>query len=541
MSSKQILTQQNKDLRTRLENNRIKSELLLSSHESEIAELKEQQSKKDSTIAILQSEILQLTKELGEAKDLQAAAIEKKIEAAVAKATGSILGELAKAHDEILRLKSIINKDSSNSSKPPRTDGFKEIQNLREPSNRSRGGQPGHPGRRLCLPGNLEELVERGVVKQHVVDHTTGSEEYVSRYIIDVEVITTITEHRFAVSAKLPENMYNEVSYGDNIKAMTVLLLNEGIIAEKRFSEMLEGLTGGAVSISPATLEKFRLQFADNLDKNGELEAIIDDLLNGEVINTDDTTMCCSETVEYFESGDINVLEKKGRSFKSTIRTHSNETATLYTVNPKKDMEGIERDDILTKFFGILSHDHESKFFNYGTLHATCGVHLLRALKGLCDLEMISWAGVMRAHIAKMNRHKNRDLKSGKIECDPELLASFEAEYDRLIAEGRIALSLMTKGSFGYDSLNAMLNRLTDYKDCYLLFIRNYKAPFSNNLAERDLRTEKVKEKVSMLFRSWKGLKAYTRIRSFISTVKKRKLPLFEAISQVNSGISVLQ
>ncbi|MCL2222387.1 MAG: hypothetical protein FWC20_08965 [Oscillospiraceae bacterium] len=106
-------------------------------------------------------------------------------------------------------------------------------------------------------------------------------------------------------------------------------------------------------------------------------------------------------------------------------------------------------------------------------------------LKGLQDLEMISWVGVMRAHIIKMNKHKNSDLKSVKTECNPELLVSFEAEYDRLIAEGRVALSLMKEGSFGYSGLNAMLNRLTDYKDCYLLFIRNYKVPFTNNLAER--------------------------------------------------------
>jgi len=536
-----MLEKQNKDLRTRLENNRSKSELLLSSLKAEIAELKTQHNKKESIIAMLQSEIEALTRQLYEAKDMRSVAIEEKIKAAVAKATEPILDELGKAHDEILRLKSIINKDSSNSSKPPRTDGFKDIQNSREPSNRSRGGQPGHPGHRLGLPENLEELVRRSVVKQHVVDYTSGSEEYISRYVIDVEVVTTITEHRFAIGAKLPENMYNEVSYGDNIKAMTVLLLNEGIIAEKRFSKMLEGLTCGAVSISPATLEKFRLQFANNLEKNGELEAIIDDLLNGEVMNTDDTTMRCSETVEYLQSGGFNVLEEKGRSFKSTIRTHSNETSTLYTVNPKKDMEGIKRDDILTRFFGILSHDHESKFYNYGTAHSTCGEHLLRDLKGLRDLEMISWAGDMRSHIAKMNKHKNSDLIAGKASCDSELLASFEAEYDRLIAEGWVALSLMKEGSFGYDSLNAMLNRLTDYKGCYLLFIRNYKAPFTNNLAERDLRPEKTKEKVSILFRSWKGLKAHTRIRSFISTAKKRKLDLFDAITQVNSGISVLQ
>jgi len=66
-----------------------------------------------------------------------------------------------------------------------------------------------------------------------------------------------------------------------------------------------------------------------------------------------------------------------------------------------------------------------------------------------------------------------------------------------------------------------------------VLFICDYKVPFTNNLAERDLRSEKTKEKVSGLFRSWSGIVAYSRIRSFSSTAKKRRIDLHSAITQV--------
>ena len=204
-------------------------------------------------------------------------------------------------------------------------------------------------------------------------------------------------------------------------------------------------------------------------------------------------------------------------------------------------MDGIMRDGLLPRFFGILGHDHEAKFYNYGTLHSTCGEHLRRELIGLRDLHMIPWAEDMRAYIVGMNTHKNKDLEKGINACDPELLAAFERTYDSLLERGRGDFEQMHKGDFGYDEFRVMLNRLTDYKDCYLLFIRNYKAPWSNNLAERDLRPAKTKENVSVLFRSWDGIKKYAKIRSFISTVKKRGMDLFSAITKVNNGIAALR
>jgi len=540
----QVLEKQNKDLRIRLENRQGKAELSLIVTENERNELKDQIRKKDIIIAMLQKEISALTQELDRAKDLRAETMQDRIDEAVAKAvsdaTAPLLEELDKAYLEIGRLKAIIGKDSSNSSKPPRTNNFKQVPNSREPSGRPKGGQIGHPGHRLALPENMDELERKGIIKTQVIDHTGGSGEYISRYVIDIEVVTTVTEHRYAVNAQIPKNLYNEVSYGDNIKAMSVILLNEGTIAEKRLADILEGLTQGVITISPATLEKFQAQFAEKLESSGELDAIKEDLLNGEVLHTDDTSLRCAETIEYLEDGTQITHTADKKSFKATIRTHSNEQSTFYTVNPKKDMEGIERDGILPKFVGILSHDHESKFNHYGKQNSHCGTHLLRELKGLRDLQMIPWAGIMRAHIAAINNYKNKDLEKGSTACDPVVLASFEEKYDNLLEQGRLQHGQMRKNELGYKEFNAMLNRLTKYKDNYLLFIRDYKAPFSNNLSERDLRAEKTKEKVSLLFRSWKGINIHAQIRSFVSTMKKRNMDLFSGITKVINSIPVL-
>jgi len=538
----QVLEKQNRDLRTRLENRQGKAELCFAENEDELKELRISVRDNDAIVAMLQKEIGALTKELGEAKDLRAETMQVRIDAAVAAATAPLLAELERAHVEIARLKAIVNKDPGNSSIPPGQSGFKRhAQNSREKSGRHIGGQPGHPGHRLGLPANIDELVEKGIATKLLVDHTGGVGDYISRFVIDVEVVTTITEHRFAVGAELPENLYNEVSYGDNVRAMSVLLLNEGIIAEKRLSDILAGLTRGAVTISPATLERFQSQFAKKLEDSGELESIRQDLLNGEVMHTDDTPMRCVETVEFNDDGGLVAQTAEGKSFTATVRTYSNDRSTLYTVNPAKDKEGVERDNVLPGFLGTLSHDHETKFYGYGSAHSTCGEHLLRDLKGLRDLWKIPWAGDMRAYVAGMNKHKNRDLLNNISACDPVLLADFERTFDEMLERGRADFALMNEGGFGYDEFRKMLNRLTDFKDCYLLFIRDYKAPFTNNMAERDLRAEKTRQKVSLSFRSWGGITNHAKIRSFVSTAKKRKCDLFAAIAQVINGEPVLQ
>jgi len=537
----QVLEKQNRDLRSRLENREGKAEVALIATVQELETVREQLCGALATISMLQKEIGSLTRELEAAKDLREETMRTRIESAVAEIAAPLLEQVAQAHLEIARLKAIINKDSSNSSKPSSKNGFRRVPNTREKSGKPRGGQIGHPGHRLGLPDNIDELVANGVIEKRIVDHTNGCGQYISRYVIDVEVKTIVTEHRYAVGAQLPEGQHNEASYGENIKALSVLMLSEGIIAELRFSKMLEGITQGIVTISPATLEKFQSQFAGKLESSGELEAISEDLLNGEVMNTDDTPLRCAETAEYLEDGTEVIRSEPGKSFNATYRTHSNETSTLYTVNPKKDMDGIERDGLLPRFFGKLSHDHESKFYNYGSQNSTCCEHLRRDLIGLRDLQMIPWAEDMRAYIVGMNTYKNCDLEKGAKACDPEVLAAFEKTYGDLLERGRNDFGQMKKGDFGNDEFRKMLNRLTDFKDCYLLFIRDYKVPWSNNLSERDLRPAKTKENVSVLFRSWHGIKNYARIRSFISTAKKRGMDLFTAISKVNKGIEVLR
>ena len=76
---------------------------------------------------------------------------------------------------------------------------------------------------------------------------------------------------------------------------------------------------------------------------------------------------------------------------------------------------------------------------------------------------------------------------------------------------------------------------LNGYKET-LRFFTDLRVPFTNNLAERDLRMIKVKEKISGCFASFNGAQMFNRIRGFISTVKKNKQSVFESLRNAIRG-----
>ncbi len=53
--------------------------------------------------------------------------------------------------------------------------------------------------------------------------------------------------------------------------------------------------------------------------------------------------------------------------------------------------------------------------------------------------------------------------------------------------------------------------------------------PFDNNLAERDLRMVKVRQKISGTFRTDTGARALATVRRYLGTTKKQGQPLLAA------------
>lgn len=435
---------------------------------------------------------------------------------------------------EIIKLKEIINKDSSNSSKPPSTDnGFTEKETKKgKNTNKKRGGQVG------SRSNNLKKSENPDVIK--VLESSTCSNCNHSLLEVEVKSISTkqvfdipkiqmeVTEFQqhnkvcpccsTANKPKFPDGLNSYVQYGDNIKTFIAYLNTYQMVPYERITELVEDLTSHNMSNGTVynMLQSFYTKLEPFEEKAKEL------LLKSAVINVDETG--------------TNIGGKLHWS-----HVISTSTLTYYMIHAKRGAEAIDDMGVLPLFDGIAVHDHWKSYNKYQCTHSFCNAHILRELNGIIENEKVLWATDMHKLLTSMNDYLYLLKEKDKESPSKAKIQQYYQRYDDICKSAQIYYPPpteipKTKRKPKQSKGKNLLDRLVDYKEGTLMFFINLLVPFTNNLAERDLRMLKVKEKISGCFASFRGAEIFNRIRGFISTIKKNNKSVLEELGNLLIG-----
>ena len=445
--------------------------------------------------------------------------------AALAEKCGKLENENALLRNDNERMKRILNNDSSNSSNPPSKDeGVKPTNtyNSRKSTSRKPGAQKGHKGSGLSRAA-VEEKIHRGIYRHRIEEIGTPGRPFITRYRLDLDVNVVATEIRiyaddtgkFQVSPELK----GEVTYGESIKAVAAFLYSEGVVANDRICTFLNSLSGDSLDISEGSVYNFCRSFSDRCSQ--ACRATEEDILNSAVVCTDATTVSTDGKQTY-------------------IRNFSTENCVLYCSSEKKDLDTLGLLPVLYRYSGTFLHDHETALYHFGTGHGECNVHLGRYLRKNTEETANRWSHDMEMFLNGLNHARNELKRRGATAFCTEHLERFSRRYDEIIADGYQS-NKKTRGKLAKKEEKALLNRLVKYKANHLLFLYDFRVHYSNNMSEKDLRLCKNRDKMAGGFRSASGREMYCRIMSFIETVKRRGLNIYQSIMALMKGRPVIQ
>ena len=438
--------------------------------------------------------------------------------------------QIAALTARVAELERQLGLNSSNSSKPPSSDGLKKeprVRSLREKTGRTSGG---HKGETLLQTGTPDKVIDHYPVRCPHCGGTpvlAASAPHSKRQVVDLPEpqALTVTDHRAHLcacakcgaqcQADFPEGVTAPVQYGARITALAVYLRTCHFIPEDRLAELLQDLFG--IGISTATIAAMEQRKAKELAPVAE--AIGGKVKQAPVKHMDETG--------YRIGGATQWLHVAATVFLTFYRTSA------------------KRGALLADVVGVIVHDHWKPYFTMqGVLHALCNAHHLRELKALMEIEKEPWAFAMFRFLRKAC-HAVNIARRKEAALDPRFIAWLQARYSRIVADGlafheaqpppappNTGNGKKPRGRQRRRTGHNLLLRLQSRKDDVLRFLTDPSVPFTNNLAERDLRMMKVRQKISGCFRTAAGAETFATLRTVLSTARKQGWSLIQTLQE---------
>ena len=421
----------------------------------------------------------------------------------------------------VQRLEDQVAKHSGNSSKPPSSDGLRKpkTRSLRKSEGRKPGGQPGHKGHTLKMKFEPDHVTvhELSCCPHCSTDlSAVVASEHRRRQVFDVPPVQIeVTEHQAeikacpncqrSVEASFPTDVTQPVQYGPRLKAQASYLNTYQLIPVARTCELLRDFYGQSPS----------WDFVKQA--NRAVESGI--------------APCLAEIERQITVAKVAHCDESGLRVEGQlhwIHSISTEWLTFYNLHRKRGREAMVEIGILPQLTAWVMHDHWASYLAFEACnHAFCNAHHLRELQFITDQYEQSWAADMAALLCDIKQEVDESEETAH-SLSPDRLAHFDAEYDAILQRGFEAnpapepLAVKQRGRKKQSPPKNLLDRLQKHKDGTLAFMYDFNIPFDNNLAERDIRMVKLKQKISSSFRTLDGANTFCAIRSYISTVRKQ-------------------
>jgi transposase len=416
--------------------------------------------------------------------------------------------------------------NSKNSSKPPSDDPNREKKSKKNLLGNKPGGQKGHAGTNLQRIENPDEVTNILVDKKTLPKGRYTDEGYHSRQVINIRISRHVTEYRAQILADKNGNLFvapfpayltRPVQYGQDFKAHSVYLSQFQLLPYNRiddyFSEEIN------VPVSPGSIFNFNKEAYNLLEKFDGIAKL--NLIAATVLNVDETG--------------INVNGKN-----AWLHVTANNKWTYFFPHAKRGSDAMNDIGIIPNFTGVLCHDHWKAYYVYQCLHSLCNAHHIRELQRAFEQDKQQWAFDMKELLIKINNETKNS--GGKLE--EGISKKYYDQYNAIIAAGEmecpppapLAEGEKKRGRVKKSKSRNLLERLSNFINDTLRFMNDIDVPFTNNLAENNLRMTKVQQKISGCFRSMEGAYIFCRVRSYISTCRKHEISVPEALKMLFRG-----
>ncbi len=437
----------------------------------------------------------------------------------------------------VKKLTELLGQNSRNSSWPSSRDKARKPKpkSQRKSSGRKPGGQKGHRGHTLKMTAKPDEIVIHQPTCCHHCQTTFNANSTIidirKRQVLDLPPLHYITtEHQAhtvgcqqcgkVTTSAFPEHVTQPVQYGVRVKQLAVYLRTEQFVPYQRSQQLLQDLFELPVCVG--SLQNFVTGAAKRATE--PTESIRAAIAQADVVHADETG--------FYIGGK-----------RHWLHTASTQTLSYFFPHATRGRKAVDEVDILPNVTGTLVHDAWPTYFLYDTVHALCHAHHLRDLTALIENDKEVWAGQMRAFLLAAKALVDEEKASGSTRLPETMRARIETLYDAIVTYGLAETPLPTQGKNGRPKATKgrnLVERFGARKDSMLRFIRDFKVPFDNNLAERDIRMMKVQQKVSGCFRSESGANDFCTLRSYTSTIRKQGLSVWKAIGSLFSDTALM-